>query len=199
MPPAASLSRRLLCRMTGRSMLAFFLGFAAMPAFSQTVIPAPSVNGQGNGTQGGMDFPDPYLWHVTGLKPGQQLPVLSGAGPNFRIIHALTEGTPVDMQNCMESRGGYWCRIATVDRPRISGWVDGRYVVKTGGDPPGMIGGVPVDPVIELPVGKGNGGQGNGGKGRGQGGQGSGWQNNGGGYGNPFGNSQSGAGGNSDE
>lgn len=104
-----------------------------------------------------MDFPDPYLWHVTGLKPGQQLPVLSGAGPNFRIIHALTEGTPVDMQNCMESRGGYWCRIATVDRPRISGWVDGRYVLKTGGDPPGMIGGVPVDPVIELPVGKGQG------------------------------------------
>ncbi|MCM2441507.1 hypothetical protein HGO34_17425 [Agrobacterium vitis] len=198
MPPAASLSRRPSSTITGCRVLALFLVFSAMPAFSQTVIPAPSVNGEGNGAQGGMDFPDPYLWHVTGLKPGQQLPVLSGAGPNFRIIHALTEGTPVDMQNCMESRGGYWCRIATVDRPRISGWVDGRYVVKTGGDPPGMIGGVPVDPVIELPVGKGNGGQGNGGKGRGQGGQGSSWQNNGGGYGNPFGNSN-GAGGNSDE
>lgn len=185
MPSAASLIRNTIPRglMQGALALAAVgLSLAAMPALGQTVIPAPPVNGEpdGNGAHGGMDFPDPYLWHVTGLKPGQQLPVLSGAGPNFRIIHALREGTPVDMQNCMESRGGYWCRIATVDRPRISGWVDGRYVVKTGGDPPGMIGGVPVDPVIELPVGKGNGGQG------------SGWQNNGSGTGNPFGNSQGG-------
>ncbi|MBB4006806.1 SH3 domain-containing protein [Allorhizobium taibaishanense] len=160
----------------------------ASAAFGQTVITAPSLDGSAQGTP---DFPDPYLWHVTGLKPGQQLPILSGAGPRFRIIHALQEGTPVDMQNCMESQGGYWCRIATVDRPRISGWVDGRYVVKTGGDPPGTIGGVPVDPVIEIPVGpggKGRGGQGHGGKGQGGyggGNQGGGW-GNGGGYGNPF-------------
>lgn len=193
--PSDQVAPRGACRDIARIVCAAIGLMLASMAFGQTVIPAP---GAGGAPQGTPDFPDPYLWHVTGLKPGQQLPVLSGAGPRFRIIHALQEGAPVDMQTCMESQGGYWCRIATVDRPRISGWVDGRYVVKTGGDPPGTIGGVPVDPVIEIPVGPGGkGGQGHGGKGQGGyggngGNQGGGWGN--GGYGNPFGQGRGGQG-----
>jgi hypothetical protein len=90
------------------------------------VIPAPDIEG------GGLML-DSYLWHVRGLPPGQRLPVYSGAGPTFRIIHALNEGTPIERLSCKDSRGGYWCRVATVDLPRISGWVDGRFLLEEPG------------------------------------------------------------------
>ena len=93
------------------------------------VIPAPDIDG------GGLML-DSYLWHVRGLPPGQRLPVYSGAGPTFRIIHALDEGTPIERISCKDSRGGYWCRVATVDLPRISGWVDGRFLLEEPGFAP---------------------------------------------------------------
>jgi|GEM_PF-2803099 len=93
------------------------------------VIPAPDIGG------GGLML-DTYLWHVRGLPPGQRLPVYSGAGPNFRIIHALDEGTPIERLSCKDNRGAYWCRVATVDLPRISGWVDGRFLLEEPGFAP---------------------------------------------------------------
>ncbi|MBB4955382.1 hypothetical protein H4S14_003466 [Agrobacterium vitis] len=142
---------------TKAALLAASLGWMLFtsPAMSQSVIKAPSVGGNGSSSTtatGPVGMPDPYLWHVTGLPQGSDLPVLSGAGPNFRIINTLNEGTPVDMQTCTESRGGYWCRIATYDRPRISGWVDGRFLKKTGGEPEGTIGGVPGGPYLDMPI-----------------------------------------------
>lgn len=131
------------------------LGWAlsAAPAMSQSVIEAPSTDGNENAqTSPTTGMPDPYLWHVTGLPQGSNLPVLSGAGPNFRMINTLNEGTPIDRQTCTESRGGYWCRISTYDRPRISGWVDGRFLKKTGGEPEGTIGGVPGGPYLDMPI-----------------------------------------------
>lgn len=103
----------------------------ATPSTAQEpqVIPAPDIGGGGLMT-------DSYLWHVRGLPAGQRLPVYSGAGPNFRIIHALDEGTPIERLSCKDSRGGYWCRIATVDLPRISGWVDGRFLLEEPGFAP---------------------------------------------------------------
>lgn len=103
----------------------------ATPSTAQQpqVIPAPDFGGDGLMT-------DTYLWHVRGLPPGQRLPVYSGAGPNFRIIHALDEGTPIERLSCRDSRGGYWCRVATVDRVRISGWVDGRFLLEEPGFAP---------------------------------------------------------------
>ncbi|MFN7090607.1 SH3 domain-containing protein [Allorhizobium sp. NPDC080224] len=105
--------------------------FATPSAAQQPqVIPAPDLGG------GGGLMTDTYLWHVRGLPPGQRLPVYSGAGPNFRIIHALDEGTPIERLSCRDSRGGYWCRVATVDRVRISGWVDGRFLLEEPGFAP---------------------------------------------------------------
>jgi hypothetical protein len=113
------------------------------------VIPAPEI---------GSNAPlmDAYLWHVRGLPPGQRLAVYSGAGPKFRIIYALDEGTPVERLTCKDSRGGYWCRIATVDRPRISGWVDGRFLLEeTGFAPPQEERIPPLTPEIIIdPFGK---------------------------------------------
>ncbi|WP_154664886.1 SH3 domain-containing protein [Allorhizobium undicola] len=137
---------------------------AATPSYGQTVITAPApidpVTGQPASPPPRHHAPDPYLWHVAGLPEGTTLDVRSGAGPAFRIIATLPEGMAVDMQNCMESRGGYWCRIATFERPRISGWVDGRFVEKHGGPPPqaGTIGGVPAEIIID-PFGKKQSGQ----------------------------------------
>jgi hypothetical protein len=129
-------------------------------AMSQSVIEAPEVPTPMDDTTTitttsrklATGMPDPYLWHVTGLPQGSDLPVLSGAGPNFRIINTVKEGTPIDMQTCSEIRGGYWCRIATYDRPRISGWVDGRFLKKTGGDPQGTTGGMPGGPYLDMPI-----------------------------------------------
>lgn len=114
------------------SALMSLMPFLATPVSAQQpqVIPAPNLD------SGGLML-DTYLWHVRGLPPGQRLPVYSGAGPNFRIIHALDEGTPIERFSCKDSRGGYWCRVATVDLPRISGWVDGRFLLEeTGFAPP---------------------------------------------------------------
>lgn len=140
--------------------LGWLLGVSS--AMSQSVIEAPPMPGDDAQTNDNptvtssrkavTGMPDPYLWHVTGLPQGSDLPVLSGAGPNFRIINMLKEGTPIDMQTCSEIRGGYWCRIATYDRPRISGWVDGRFLKKTGGDPQGTTGGLPGGPYLDMPI-----------------------------------------------
>lgn len=113
------------------TVLLSVIALLTIPASAQQpqVIPAPEIGGGGLMT-------DSYLWHVRGLPSGQRLPVYSGAGPNFRIIHALDEGTPLERLSCRDSRGGYWCRIATVDLPRISGWVDGRFLLEEAGFAP---------------------------------------------------------------
>jgi hypothetical protein len=107
------------------------------------VIPAPDLrSGQ---------MMDTYLWHVRGLPPGAQLAVHSGAGPSFRVIHMLDEGTPIERLSCKDSRGGYWCRIATVDLPRISGWVDGRFLLEEPGfAPPDDIRNPSIEPEIVI-------------------------------------------------
>jgi hypothetical protein len=111
------------------------------------VIPAPDL--------GGGQMMDTYLWHVRGLPPGARLAVYSGAGPNFRVIHMLDEGSPIERLNCRESResrGGYWCRVATVDRPRISGWVDGRFLLEDAGFMPYDDRRLEIQPIIPIPL-----------------------------------------------
>lgn len=120
--------------------------FIATPSTAQQpqVIPAPDLDGGGA-------LMDTYLWHVRGLPPGQRLAVHSGAGPNFRVIHALDEGQPIERLSCKDSRGGYWCRVATVDGPRISGWVDGRFLLEeTGFAPPQEERDAPAEPLIVI-------------------------------------------------
>ncbi|MFN3717693.1 MAG: SH3 domain-containing protein [Rhizobium rhizophilum] len=108
------------------------------------VIPAPDIGGED-------PLMDTYLWHVRGLPPGQRLAVHSGAGPNFRVIHALDEGQPIERLSCKDSRGGYWCRVATVDLPRISGWVDGRFLLEeTGFAPPDDLRNPSFEPEIVI-------------------------------------------------
>jgi hypothetical protein len=108
------------------------------------VIPAPNLDSGGA-------LMDTYLWHVRGLPPGQRLAVHSGAGPNFRVIHALDEGQPIERLSCKNSRGGYWCRVATVDLPRISGWVDGRFLLEeTGFAPPDDLRNPSFEPEIVI-------------------------------------------------
>ncbi|MCO6180068.1 SH3 domain-containing protein [Ciceribacter sp. RN22] len=82
------------------------------------------------------DPDDPYVWHVYGLPPGGLLAIRSGAGLNFRVIGELAEGMPVKNLGCLEQDTGYWCRIATTDRPRVSGWVNGRFLVEDWGSNP---------------------------------------------------------------
>ncbi|PYB72966.1 MULTISPECIES: SH3 domain-containing protein [Rhizobium] len=125
------------------------LGSPASHAQQPQVIPAPNLDGGGA-------VMDTYLWHVRGLPPGKRLAVYSGAGPRFRVIHALEDGEPIERLSCKDISGGYWCRIATVTRPRISGWVDGRFLLEEPGfAPPDDLRNPPIEPEILIdPFGK---------------------------------------------
>lgn len=97
------------------------------------VIRAPNF-GRPAPDAGHRSYPDDdYVWHVQGLRPGDVLPLRSGAGPRFRVIGHLEEGMPIENLGCMDQNGGFWCRVATVGRPRISGWVNGRYISDEAG------------------------------------------------------------------
>ena len=104
---------------------------AVAPAQEPLVIPAPTI--------GGNPSDDAAIWHVYGLIPGDMLNIRSGAGPTFRVIGALQEGQPVRNLGCRERDGGFWCRISTYDRPRISGWVNGRYLTDEWVPPAGPL------------------------------------------------------------
>ena len=71
---------------------------------------------------------DAASWHILGLPPGRTLNMRSGPGSSFRVIATLPEALPVRRFSCQERLGEYWCRVATMGAPRISGWVNGRYV-----------------------------------------------------------------------
>ncbi len=118
-----------ICVLSATTGIGFAQGFDN--SGDDLVIRAPDI-GHGNARP----MPeDDYIWHVFGLRPGDTLRMRSGAGPAFRIIAELEEGTPVDNLGCMDQNGGFWCRVATVGRPRISGWVNGRYLSDEGGGP----------------------------------------------------------------
>lgn len=102
--------------------------FLAFPAAAQQVVPAPASPG----ALPGVLEDDPYLFHVYGTRPGEPVNIRSGAGTSFRIIGTLADGAPVEKLNCNEDSRGYWCRIATTDRPRLSGWVVGRALQEDG-------------------------------------------------------------------
>lgn len=104
---------------------------AVAPAQEPLVIPAPTI--------GGNPSDDAAIWHVYGLIPGDMLTIRSGAGPAFRVIGALQEGQSVRNLGCRERDGGFWCRISTYDRPRISGWVNGRYITDEWVPPAGVL------------------------------------------------------------
>lgn len=137
--------RRILAAALSASAIVFSATACGFPVMAQQpqVIPAPDI--------GGGQMMDTYLWHVRGLPPGARLAVYSGAGPNFRVIHMLDEGSPIERLSCRESRGGYWCRVATVDRPRISGWVDGRFLLEDAGFMPYDDRRLEIQPIIPIP------------------------------------------------
>lgn len=119
--------------------LALALDQGANPAPSDAsgddlVIYAPDV-APGSGLGAGPAIDDDYAWHVRGLG-GATLPIRSGAGPQFRAIGQLVEGAAVENLGCQDANAGYWCRIATLTRPRVSGWINGRFLTDEGSGRP---------------------------------------------------------------
>lgn len=105
--------------------LASLLGLAVAEAQQPQVVPAPDLYGN--------ESDDAALWHVYGLRPGDMLNMRSGPGTQFRIILQLPEGTSVENLGCRERSGGFWCRVATTGYPRMSGWVNGKYIAEDWG------------------------------------------------------------------
>lgn len=112
---------RILPVLLALATLALPLGVRAQDPL---VIPAPNIAGNPSD--------DAAIWHVYGLIPGDVLAIRSGAGTAFRVIGTLEEGQPVRNLGCEDRDGGFWCRISTYERPRISGWVNGRYLTDEG-------------------------------------------------------------------
>ncbi|GEO85468.1 MULTISPECIES: SH3 domain-containing protein [Alphaproteobacteria] len=104
---------------------------ATVGAQELQVIPAPDL--------GGNPSDDAAIWHVYGLMPDDMLNIRSGPGPAFRVIGALQESQPVRNLGCSERDGGFWCRVSTYDQPRISGWVNGRYITDEWVQPGGRL------------------------------------------------------------
>ena len=120
--------RRILPVLLALTTLALPFGARAQDPL---VIPAPTI--------GGSASDDAAIWHVYGLVPGDVLAIRSGAGTAFRVIGTLEEGQPLRNLGCEDRDGGFWCRISTYERPRISGWVNGRYLTDEDLPPAGAL------------------------------------------------------------
>lgn len=98
-------------------------------AFAQEpyVVPAPEIRTNPSD--------DAAIWHVLGLRRGDVLNMRTAPSLRGRVIAALEEGMPVRNEGCQDRDGQYWCRVSTYGRPRISGWVNGRYISDEFVDP----------------------------------------------------------------
>ncbi|MBP1849031.1 SH3 domain-containing protein [Rhizobium halophytocola] len=113
---------RSFATLISMALLAIGMTQTAMAASRDPlVIPAPDLDG-------GPIEDDAAMWHILGLPPGRTLNMRSGPGSRFRVIALLPDATPVEHLGCQERLGEFWCRVATLGAPRISGWVNGRYV-----------------------------------------------------------------------
>lgn len=65
---------------------------------------------------------------VAGVPAGDVLNVRSGPGADFRIIGALSNGTPVILHGCRAVGSARWCEIEQITDMHEPGWVNGRFL-----------------------------------------------------------------------
>ncbi|HET9159856.1 MAG TPA: hypothetical protein VFN88_04520 [Caulobacteraceae bacterium] len=80
--------------------------------------------------------PDPGAAIVDGLAPGDFLNIRATPSPIGQIEARLPNGAGVANHGCAQYGGYDWCKITTLDAPKVTGWTPGRYLRATGDDAP---------------------------------------------------------------
>ena len=89
------------------------------------------VSGGSGGNSESSDGSD--LMRVTGVAANDVLNVRSGPGANYGIVGALGNGDSVRNLGCETQGNSRWCQIEMMTDMRERGWVNGRFLRKSGG------------------------------------------------------------------
>lgn len=106
-------------RLLGASAIACALAVAAA---AQTEQRAEPITGPGVTTIGN-------------IAPGETVSLRSGPSPMFPSVGRLSYGTRINTHLCFGLLEQRWCQVETMDG-RLSGFVNGRYLVRGGTAPP---------------------------------------------------------------
>jgi hypothetical protein len=80
--------------------------------------------------------PDPGAAIVDGPAPDDFLNIRATPSPIGQIEARLPNGAGVANHGCAQYGGYDWCKITTLDAPKVTGWTPGRYLRATGDDAP---------------------------------------------------------------
>lgn len=109
-------------------------------------LPAPPVvPNYADGLDGGPD-----LWRVEGLAGGDTLNVRSGPATNFGVIATVRNGDVLRNFGCTMTGSTRWCQIETPRGQR--GWVAGRYLHESFGQPTTLPAPAPRPTPLPTPV-----------------------------------------------
>src|SRR6185312_12836115 len=78
----------------------------------------------------------PTVAIVDGLAPGDFLNIRGTPSPIGSIQARLPNGAGVTNFGCAPYDGYDWCKVTTLDDPKVTGWTPGRYLRATGEEAP---------------------------------------------------------------
>ena len=73
---------------------------------------------------------------VDGLAPGDMLNVRATPSAIGEVQARLPNGTGVQNLGCTQYSGYDWCKITTLEAPKVTGWTPARYLLAAGDNPP---------------------------------------------------------------
>lgn len=76
--------------------------------------------------------PDPGAAIVFGLAPGDFLNIRATPSPIGSVQARLPNGADVTNLGCAPYGGYDWCKVTTLDAPKVTGWTPGRYLRASG-------------------------------------------------------------------
>lgn len=71
---------------------------------------------------------EPDFFVVEGVAYNDLLNVREKASAGGRVLGRLPNGVPLRNLGCGEFNGARWCRVETLDEPKIAGWAGARYM-----------------------------------------------------------------------
>ncbi|MBX3598520.1 MAG: SH3 domain-containing protein [Rhizobiaceae bacterium] len=79
--------------------------------------------------------PDSSIVEVTGIAPNDLLNIRANASVGGLVIARFENGARFLNLGCADVSGVSWCKVQSVDDPRIMGWTAARYLIEatTGG------------------------------------------------------------------
>jgi hypothetical protein len=95
----------------------------SISAFGDTTKLSPVHNDYADGLQGGPDY-----WDIRTNSAAAKVNVRASPSAAARVLGGLTGGTVVRNLGCRMAEARRWCRIETLNAPRMSGWTAGEFL-----------------------------------------------------------------------